>query len=179
MSDDALMWSEGLELNEQGKFRLDLYGHLPSDSHFYDYEICAQSVHIVQRKIEKEILPGLGYPVELLCSHSKHTHKSSTQQIVTRYNTLGVYEFDDVPAGYQMIKRKKQRVHAPGAESATFNSGIWFPFDPQISQFLDIWISMPQHAMSDRASKQNFEDIKKCLVVTVYLAIRKILNVVA
>ena len=66
----------------------------------------------------------------------------------------------------------------PGAESATFTNGIWFPLDPQISQFMDVWISMPQHATSNRASKQNFEAIKKRLVVTVYLAIRKTLSVV-
>ena len=108
MPDDVFMWSEGLELNEEGKFRLDLYEHFPLDFHLYDYEICAQYVHIVQKSNEKEILPGLGYPVELLCSHSKHTHKSSTQQTVTRYNTLGVYDCDDVPVGYQMVGRKSE-----------------------------------------------------------------------
>ena len=65
-----------------------------------------------------------------------------------------------------------------GADSATFTHGLWFPFDPQISQFLDVWISMPQHLMSDRASKQNFEEIKKQIVVTVYLLIRKTLSVI-
>ena len=180
-----VMWSEGLELNEEGRFQLDLHEHFPSpnsllasDSHLYDYEICAQAAHIVQRKNQRQPLPGLGYPVELLCSHSRHVHKSSTQQTVTRYNTLGVYDCDDVPPGYQMAQRGKRRRHVAGAESvAVFNNGIWFPFNPNISRFMDVWISMPQHTMSDRASKQNFQDIKARLVVTVYLAIRKTLNV--
>ena len=54
MPDDIFMWSEGLELNEEDKFRLDLYEHFPLDFHLYDYEICAQYVHIVQKSNEKD-----------------------------------------------------------------------------------------------------------------------------
>ena len=170
-----------MELNGGGRGKIDLYTHFKSKEDIdmplqeVPWEISLQAIHVVQKRNGKDQLDGLGYGVEVLCSHSHHHHYSSAVQDKRLYNTLGVFHLDDIPEGYQIIKpTNKRRRHVPGATGfLQYGQRDWFPFQAHVSPIVDVWISKPQHQTSKRASQQDFETFTKRIVVTLWLLFHK------
>ena len=173
-----MMWSESVELDEEGRGQIDISNHFLKKEEAQGllqdipWEISLQAIHVIQRKVGRKPLPSLGFAVEVLCSHSYHKHLENH-----RYNTLGVIDLDQIPEGYQMVPTRKSRRHVSGA-TGVLQSGNrdWFPFCANLSNLVDVWIAKPQNEMSARGSHQNFETFVSKTVVTVWILLRENIN---
>ena len=171
------MWSESIELDEEGRGKIDISNHFRKKEEIQEYlqeipwEISLQAIHVIQRKIGRNPLPSLGFGVEVLCSHSYHKHLENN-----RYNSLGVFDLDLIPEGYQMVQppNKKRRRHVSGATGLLqYGNRDWFPFHANLSNVVDVWIAKPQNPASSRGSHQNFERFVNKIVVTLWILLRE------
>jgi len=148
------IFTEGVNLNGEGRGQIDLYHHFASsnvgasamntgqDGLIYSkiWEVQVQALYIKQKMNRAKPMAGYGYCLELCCSHCYHMHQTREGSVTKRHTTLGVYSFDDAPE----TKNAK-----PGAKGILWDNfqrdNGWFPVDTDLSEPFTVFLSPPQH----------------------------------
>lgn len=132
----------------RGNGFVNLYKHFPKPlpgSRPFRWEVAVNDLFVTQKKDQSKRLPIIGIPISLSCSHSSYTFETEWSGAETAYNSLGLYDVENLLPTKKRPKPGK-KFHSVIIEGNHFSypKKFWVPFNADQGDIVKFWFQYPE-----------------------------------